>query len=239
MSVIGVIRRCALLLTVGGLLAACGPSGASAPATAPATVSQTAAPIPLAQSTIGARGTASATPIIADTTRTATRAASIPSATPGTADAGCDNAAMAALVAHFLDAYNAGVQGRLLAFFPVRDAARGIGFRGEETYFKRYWDVRKPTLRDEDGFAAYARTNLPPYWAQRHVQHERLQLLGVDSGGAGRFDLVGIGFMLIRQADDLPEHIVVGKAEIDCGQGTFTVWSMGPQEQPAATPTRL
>ncbi len=153
-----------------------------------------------------------------------------------TADAGCDNAAMVALVARFLDAYNAGAGARLLAFFPARDATRGIGIAGEETYFQRYWDVRKPRGRDGSGFEAYARADLPPYWALRHAQHERLQLLEVEGGGAGRFGLAGIGFMLTRQADDLPAHTVVGKAAIDCGQGTFTVWSMGPQDQPAATP---
>lgn len=162
--------------------------------------------------------------------------AATPSATPATTGAACDNAAVIALVARFLDAYNVGDQARLLAFFPVRDATRGHLVRGEETYFQRYWDVRKPTLRDEDGFAAYARDELPPYWAQRHAQHERLQLRQIDGGGENSFGLVGFGFLLTRQADDLPTHAVYGKAEIDCAQGTFTVWSMGPQEQPA-TPT--
>ncbi len=235
MSAIGMARRCTLLLTVGMLLAACGPSGTSAPATAPTVASQTVASIPPAQATIGARGTTSTAPISAAATQTATRSATTTSATPLV---NCDNAAVTALVMRFLDAYNAGDGARLLAFFPSRDATRGIGIAGEETYFQRYWDVRKPTRRDEDGFAAYARTDLPPYWVQRHAQHERLQLLLVDGGGANSFGLVGFGFLLTRQAGDLPTHAVYGKASVDCARGTFVVWSMGPQEQPAATPTR-
>lgn len=218
-------RRC-LLVAIGVLLAACGPITTSAPATGPTSA------------TASVRSTAIATPIIATTTQTAPRAAITPNATTGAADVGCDNAAVTALVMRFLDAYNAGDGARLLAFFPSRDATRGIGIAGEETYFQRYWDVRKPTRRDEDGFAAYARTDLPPYWVQRHAQHERLQLLRVDGGGANSFGLVGFGFLLTRQADDLPTHAVYGKASVDCARGTFVVWSIGPQEQPSATPTR-
>lgn len=215
-------RRIGLLLvTLGLLLAACGPAGSSTPTVAP----------PLT----GGATTARNTPVAASAT--VTHAVTGTRAAGTTADARCDNAAMVALVARFLDAYNAGDGARLLAFFPARDATRGIGIAGEETYFQRYWDVRKPRGRDGSGFEAYARADLPPYWALRHAQHERLQLLQVEGGGAGRFGLAGIGFMLTRQADDLPAHTVVGKAAIDCGPGTFTVWSIGPQDQPAATPS--
>ncbi len=216
-------RRIGLLLvTLGLLLAACGPVGSSSPTVAP----------PLTGGAMTTRNTPVAASASVTHAVTVTRAAS------ATADGRCDNAAMVALVARFLDAYNAGDQARLLAFFPARNATHGIGIAGEETYFQRYWDVRKPRGRDGSGFEAYARDDLPPYWALRHAQHERLQLLRVDGGGgAGRFGLAGIGFMLTRQADDLLTHTVVGKGEIDCGQGTFTVWSMGPEDQPAATPS--
>jgi len=167
---------------------------------------------------------------------TPTRSASTPSGTPATPGAGCDDAAVTALVARFLDAYNAGDPARLLAFFPAQAATRGVMVPGEERYFQRYWDVRKPTLRDEDGFAAYTRDELPPYWAQRHAQHERLQLRQLEDGGRDWTGGVGIGFTLTRQADDLSAHTVIGKGEIDCARGTIFVWSMGPQEQPA-TPT--
>jgi len=63
-----------------------------------------------------------------------------------------------------------------------------------------------------------------------------LQLRQLEDGGRDWTGGVGIGFTLTRQADDLPEHTVIGKGEIDCEQGTIFVWSMGPQEQPA-TPT--
>ncbi len=164
------------------------------------------------------------------------RPTTTPSATPATADAGCDNAAVTALVARFLDAYNAGDQARLLAFFPVRAATRGHLVPGEERFFQWYVDTRKPTRRDEDGFKAYTRDDLPPYWAQRHVQHDRLQLRQLEYGGRDWTGGVGIGFTLTRQADDLPTHTVIGKGEVDCEQGTIFVWGMGSQEQ-LATPT--
>jgi len=236
MSAIGTIRRCALLLTAGWLLAACDGSGASMPTIAPVIVSQTVAPSPPTQATSGARDTASTTPTSAAVTQTATRSAiRAVSATPSV---DCDNAALTALVARFLDAYNAGDVARLLAFFPARDATRGHLVPGEETYFQRYWDVRKTSLRDEDGFAAYARAELPPYWALRHAQQERLQLRRFqycDRNWDGNLAFV---FELTRQADDLAMHSVVGKGEIDDARGTIVIWSMGPQEQPAATPAR-
>lgn len=163
-------------------------------------------------------------------------AVTTPSATPTTADTGCDNAAVTALVARFLGAYNAGDQARLLSFFPNRDATRGHLIVGEERYFQWYSDTRKPTLRDEDGFQAYTRDELPAYWAQRHAQHDRLQLRQLQYGGRDWTGGAGIGFTLTRQADDLPEHTVIGKGEVDCEQGTIFLWGMGPQEQPA-TPT--
>ena len=227
-----------VIIAVGLLLVACAPTGGTptvAPTIAP---SASAAARPAATHPPTIPATASAAPTVALPAGTATRAGATASTAPGTVGVGCDNAAMTALVARFLDAYNAGDQGRLLAFFPDRDATRGVGIRSEVAYFQRYWDVRRPSLRDEDGFAASARDELPPYWALRHAQHERLQPLRVDGGGTGRSDLVGIGFLLTRQADDLPTHAVYGKAEIDCARDTFTVWSMGPQEQPAATPPR-
>ncbi len=229
-------RRC-LLVAIGVLLAACGPIGITAPATAPVSASPTTTAIPPTQATAGAQGIFSATPIIA-ATRPATRAATTSGATPATPAIGCDNAAVTDVVARFLDAYNAGDGARLLAFFPASDATRGLRISGEETYFQRYWDVRQPRGRDGTGFEAYARDELPPYWALRHAQHERLQLLRVDGGAANSFGLVDFGFLLTRQAEDLPTHAVYGKASIDCARGAFVVWSMGPQEQPAATPTR-
>jgi len=237
MSMIRTIRHRCLLVAIGTLLAACGPSGASAPAANPASVSATVAPLPSAKATIRVQGTSRATPIIAAATQTAARTATAPSAIPGAVGAGCDNAALTALVTRFLDAYNAGDQARLLAFFPVRDATRGLLVPGETTYFQRYWDVRKPSLRDEDGFAAYARAELPTYWAQRHAQHERLRLRRFQACDRAWTGNVGFTFELTRQADDLPLHAVLGKGEIDSDQSTIVLWSMGPQEQPAATPT--
>ena len=170
------LARCWIIVTcgLGLLLTACAPAG-GAPTVAPTVPpAASAATRPAATRPPTLPATASATPTVAVPAGTATRAGATARAAPGTVGAGCDNAAMTALVARFLDAYNAGDQARLLAFFPARAATRGLLVRGEAAYFQRYWDVRKPSLRDEDGFAAYARDELPPYWVQRHAQHERL-----------------------------------------------------------------
>lgn len=165
-------------LGLGPLLAACAPAGGAPPAASP-TASQTSeggAPIgqdggapPVAPPTASpGRATAPtlSAPVGTATTGavpagTATRAGTASGATPGTAIAGCDNAAMTALVARFLDAYNAGDQERLLAFFPARAATRGLLVPGEETYFRWYWDVQKPGGRDGSGVEAYVRDELP------------------------------------------------------------------------------
>ncbi len=214
-----------VIIAIGLLLAACAPAG-GAPTVAP-TVS--------VANSAATRPAATRPPTISATARV-TRLAIAPSATPSTDDAGCNIPVVTDVVARFLDAYNAGDQARLLAFFPARAATRGHLVPGEETYFQRYWDVRKPTQRDEDGFAAYARDELPPYWAQRHAQHERLQLLRFQECGLDGNGTVGFVFKLARQADDLAPHRVLGKAEIDGDRGTIVLWSMGPQEQPATPP---
>ncbi len=231
------IRRRCFLVAIGVLLAACGPIGTSAPATAPVSASPTTTVIPPTKAVPGAQAPSSTMPIIA-ATRPATRAATASGATPATPAIGCDNAAVTDVVARFLDAYNAGDQARLLALFPVRDATRGRLITGEETYFRWYWDVRRPSLRDEDGFAAYARDELPPYWALRHLQHEHLQLLRFQACDRNWDGNLAFVFEVTRKADDLLPHRVIGKAEIDGDRGTIVLWSMGPEEQPAATPTR-
>lgn len=225
-----------VIIAVGLLLVSCAPAGGT-PTVAPTVASAaSAATRPVATRPPALPATASAVPTVAVPAGTATRAGATASAAPGTVGAGCDNAAMTALVARFLDTYNAGDQARLLAFFPAQAATRGVSKAGEERYFQRYWDVRKPSLRDEDGFAAYTRDDLPPYWAQRHAQHDYLQLRRLQYCGGDWTGGVGFVFELTRHADDLPTHTVVGKGEIDSDQGTIFVWSMGPQEQPA-TPT--
>ena len=177
-----------------------------------------------------------ATPGIAAATQTAPRAPGTPNASPGAVGAGCDNAAVTGVVERFLDAYNAGDQARLLAFFPAQAATHGHLVRGEERFFQWYSDTRKPSLRDEDGFAAYTRDELPPYWALRHAQHDRLQLRRFQDCDRNWDGNLAFVFELTRQADDLAMHSVVGKGEIDDAHGTIVLWGMGPEEQPA-TPT--
>jgi len=142
-----------MILAVGLLLVACGPAGGESSTTGAGAANPTAAPSSPSAFVTNARGSIEATSTVTERTGTATRATT---RTP----APCDNAALAVLVARFLDAYNAGDGARLLAFFPARDATRGIGIAGEETYFQRYWDSRKPRGRDGSGFEAYARDDL-------------------------------------------------------------------------------
>ncbi len=66
----------------------------------------------------------------------------------------------------------------------------------------------------------YDRAPLFPYFAERHQQNERWDLIAVNMGGSSsrRPGGVGIGYTIRRSADDLPESLTefaTGKGEID------------------------
>lgn len=137
--------------------------------------------------------------------------------------AGCSVSETTALVTGFLDAFNRGDSTELDRFFaPAGEAPTDFKWysSGEEMPGWR----RHHAVRD--------RGSLLAYFGERHARRETIQLVSIDIG-AGRGREIGIGYVLIRRADDLPEglggplRIAHGKGAIDCSRGLIYVWSMG------------
>jgi hypothetical protein len=118
--------------------------------------------------------------------------------------------ALAGWISEFLNAYNAGKSSLADQFFaPSPD-------------FQWY---SEPPNRLHD--AAYDRSTLNAYLAQRHVDGdhltlERVSLSGDPVGGVGNF-----GFVVVRGTTPLQS-----KGAIDCATGRFIVFSLGPNPGP-------
>ncbi len=89
--------------------------------------------------------------------------------------------------------------------------------------------------RIEDGFVTYDQGELLRYFAERHRQRERLELIEVSSTQAGLLgekNNVGIVYVLTRDAEDLepglggPARIAFGKGAINCENRQIFAWSM-------------
>jgi hypothetical protein len=147
----------------------------------------------------------------------------------GPLPAGCESEEVVAFLTAFLDAFNRGDAAALPGFFPEEGAYPYTDKRGFQWY----------SVTDLEGhFVIYDPAELAAYFASRHEQHERLQLLELEVG-AGPHPSVGIVFRLSREADDLPLREMVGKGAIYCDDLTIFVWSMAqdvPDPSLRATP---
>jgi hypothetical protein len=126
--------------------------------------------------------------------------------------AGCSVTETAALVTAFLDAFNRGDLDELDGLF----APAGEGRED----FKWY--------SSDDGGGPQAvseRDQLLDYFSDRRRHAETMRLVSLDLG-MGRGNAVGIGYALIREADDIPRGVARGKGQIDCASGRFYVWTM-------------
>ena len=216
-----------LALVAALALAACAPNGA-APVPSP---SDTPAPV--------------MTPLRTSTSATEVRAG-VGAATPTTAVGsapGCDVAGVTRTVTAFIAAFNAGDQARLADFFaPLgSDGTDGVRDQGNPDQFQWYsvtegleriTGTPPPPWRH---FLARNRTTALAYFAARHAQGERLELLmlGVYLGVETTPTVVNISYVLRRDAADLPPvlggpgRLATGKGAINCRRGQITVWSMG------------
>ncbi len=89
--------------------------------------------------------------------------------------------------------------------------------------------------RIEDGFVTYDQDELLRYFAERHRQRERLELIEVSSTQAGLLgekNNVGIVYVLTRDAEVLEPglggqaRIAFGKGAINCENRQIFAWSM-------------
>lgn len=81
-------------------------------------------------------------------------------------------------------------------------------------------------------FVAQTQQELEAYFAARFRAGELLSLAMADVALSNRPGRAAIGFVITRDADDLPptlggpHRLAQGKAEIDCERQRFLVWSM-------------
>jgi hypothetical protein len=150
---------------------------------------------------------------------------------------GCRPRQIAELVISFINAFNSGDQSRLSQLFFISEGPSPPDFSQGGYYPWSWYSVSEVGAggRIEDGFVTYDQGELLRYFAERHRQGERLELLKVSATQAGLLGNegnVGIIYVLTRDAEDLapelggPDHIATGKGAINCGSQRIFVWSM-------------
>jgi hypothetical protein len=150
---------------------------------------------------------------------------------------GCRPRQIAELAIAFVDAFNRGDQERLSRIFFISEGPSPPDFSEEGYYPWSWYSVSEVGAggRIEDGFVTYDQGELLRYFAERHRQGERLELIKVSSTQAGLLGNegnVGIVYVLTRDAEDLepglggPARIAFGKGAINCESQRIFVWSM-------------
>jgi hypothetical protein len=150
---------------------------------------------------------------------------------------GCHPRQIAELVIGFIDAFNSGDQDRLAQLFFISEGPSPPDFSHRGYYPWSWYSVSEVAAggRIEEGFVTYDQRELLSYFAERHRQGERLELIKVSStraGFLGEEDNVGILYVLTRDAEDLEPgvggqaRIASGKGAINCGSQRIFVWSM-------------
>ncbi len=138
----------------------------------------------------------------------------------GPLPSGCTPRETVKLLIRLADAVNAGDERAIDRLFAIEDPpGRHVDERAEP--FFRWYSV--------GAVAMYDRAELFPYFAERRRHDERWELIGVDVGTSWVRGGAGIGYVLHRNADDLPSHAAEfarGKGEIDCAAQRIYVWSM-------------
>jgi len=150
---------------------------------------------------------------------------------------GCRPRQIAELVIGFINAFNSGDQDRLAQLFFISEGPSPPDFSETRYYPWSWYSVSEVGAggRIEDGFVTYDQGELLRYFAERHRQGERLELLKVSAtqvGLLGNEGNVSIVYVLTRDAEDLepelggPDHIATGKGAINCENQRIFVWSM-------------
>jgi hypothetical protein len=138
-----------------------------------------------------------------------------PTSTPPASALVCTSeAALAGRISEFLYAYNAGASGTADQFVaPARDFQ---------------WYSEPPNRLHA---AAYDRSTLAAYLAQRHADGDHLTLESVSLSGDPVGGVGNFGFVVVRGSTPLES-----KGAIDCATRRFIVFSLGPNPGPAVGP---
>ena len=153
----------------------------------------------------------------------------------GALPSGCTPRETAELLIRLADAVTSGEAAALDMLFTTDDPPGRVD--GADGLAFRWFSVTEGRVGDRPWrhTVFYDRAPLFPYFAERHRQNERWDLIAVDMGASSsrRPGGVGIGYTIRRSADDLPESVaefVRGKGEIDCVAQRIYLWSMGQDD---------
>lgn len=135
---------------------------------------------------------------------------------------GCDEAAILGVVHGFVDAFNRGDQAALARFFPDRGTDGDHPWNGDFDQLRWFTLVRANPGKGVDVLDLSTPQTLLAYFAERHAQHERMQIVKlVINRGASGPGSAAINFRVARAADDLPKMVFSGKGGVGCARGTI------------------
>jgi len=138
--------------------------------------------------------------------------------------AGCSVREVGALLSRFTRAVTDGDQAELARLFVTVDPpGRAVEPAGSVFRWYSATEGRSRAARPWRHRAQYDRADLLAYFAERHVQNERMELIEAEVRPNSRLREVGIIFRVRREADDLPSWLspyAGGKAGIDCTSST-------------------
>jgi hypothetical protein len=148
--------------------------------------------------------------------------------------AGCSPREVAGLLNGFFDAFNRGDMQALDEIWTSEDSpGRPVGSTGREFLWYAVTEggsIRRGPWRHR---SIYDRPELLGYFAERHGQNERMELVAVRATRATEPWRVGVSFVVRRTADDLPsglggrQRIAGGKGVVDCERRRLQMWAMG------------
>lgn len=138
---------------------------------------------------------------------------------------GCDEEDIVPIMVSFLDAFNRRDQAALARLLPDDAHPRNLARPdpgGDQRVFYSF-HMQGTVIFDLDELLAY--------FEERHAVGERLTLQDMTVGSIYRDwrwnlpEIADFGIQLIRVADDLEPHTVIGKGAINCVTGSIVMWS--------------
>lgn len=156
----------------------------------------------------------------------------------------CTPAEIAEIVMRFLDAKNRGDRAALAQFFGDNFQWYSIGeYNTQEARLTHRVGYIAEEANTNGGTVRGLRKEIIPqlldYFAERHAQHEQMQLLEIASVGGGG----DMYYKIQRRSEDLdpklwgPDFIATGKGFVDCNNQTIDVWSMAMNTPSPSLPT--
>jgi hypothetical protein len=139
---------------------------------------------------------------------------------------GCRPREIAELGIGFINAFNSGDQNRLAQLFFISEGPSPPDFSQRGYYPWSWYSVSEVGAggRIKDGFVTYNQGELLRYFAEKHRQGERLELLKVSATQAGLLGTegnAGIVYIRTRDAEDLDPGLG-GSDRIATGKGPLT-----------------